>query len=246
MLLSSPQVSKSLKDVFYCPEESNFYANCLELLILNDCIGGEVIVEFGSGDGSPVIKSLTGITGSKFKGAIHGFEINNLACQDARAKIRDFQLSSKYIIHNQCLFTGDRISADYLISNPPYLPAIDNQIYQPNLHGGIDGITITKKLLDLNYENALMMVSSYGNPQGLIDYAASKGYYVANFMISPLNFGYYSSEPKVKNRIAELKRRKQAFYSENIYLLAGILFKKRRTHNSADISKELLKLMMAL
>jgi len=34
--------------------------------------------------------------------------------------------------------------------------------------------------------------------QSLINYAIAKSYYVANFLVSPLQFGYYSSEPKVK------------------------------------------------
>jgi len=62
--------SKPLKDVFYCPEESNF-SHSLESLVLNKCDSSTVIVEFGSGDGSPVINSLIK---TRFNGIIHGFE----------------------------------------------------------------------------------------------------------------------------------------------------------------------------
>ena len=64
-------------------------------------------------------------------------------------------------------------------------------------------------------------------------------------MISPLQFGYYSSEPKVRQRIEELKKQGKAFYSENVYFLAGVLFKKQSLYN-VDLSSELLKVMKAL
>ena len=234
--------SKSLKDIFFCPEESNFYSHCLETLVLKKCVNSESIIELGSWDGSPVINSLLR---TNFNGIVHGFEMNPLSCEAAEAKIEEYGLSDKYIIHNKSFFDSSKPQADYLISNPPYLPALDNKIHQPLLHGGIDGITLTKQLLSLNYENALLMVSSYSNPEGLIDYAITKGYCIANFVITPLAFGYYSSELKVKNRIEELRKNNMAFYSENIYLLAGVLFTKQDKCN-VNLSAELLKLITAL
>ena len=234
--------SQPLKDVFFCPEESNFYSHCLETLVLKNCFNSESIVEFGSGDGSPVIKSLLR---TEFEGTIHGFELNNLACQVANSKIKEYKLNGKYIIHNRCLFDSAKPDATYLVSNPPYLPALDNKIYQPLLHGGIEGITVTKQLLSLNYQNVLVLVSSYSNPEGLINYALAKDYYVSDFMISPLQFGYYSSEPKVRDRIKELQRNNRAFYSKNIYLLAGVLFTKESA-STGDLSTELVKLMTSL
>ena len=234
--------SQPLKDVFFCPEESNFYSHCLETLVLKNCFNSESIVEFGSGDGSPVIKSLLR---TEFEGTIHGFELNNLACQVANSKIKEYKLNGKYIIHNRCLFDSAKPDATYLVSNPPYLPALDNKIYQPLLHGGIEGITVTKQLLSLNYRNVLVLVSSYSNPECLINYALAKDYYVSDFMISPLQFGYYSSEPKVRDRITELRRNNRAFYSKNIYLLAGVLFTKESA-STGDLSTELVKLMTSL
>ncbi len=230
---------KPLKDVFFCPEESNFYSYCLQSLVLNNCLT-ETIIEFGSGDGSPVINSLNS---TDFAGIVHGFEINNLSCALANERINVCGLREKYIVHNRSLFDTATPQGDYLISNPPYLPAIDNKIYQPFLHGGIDGITVTRQLLSLGYKNVLAMIASYSNPVGIIDYALTKGYSVANFIISPLSFGYYSSEPKVKNRIEELKQDNMAFYSKNIYLLAGVLFAKQSDQN---LSTELVQLMTCL
>lgn len=234
--------AQPLKDIFFCPEESGFYAYCLESLVLNQCIGSESIIEFGAGDGSPVIQSLLR---TNFNGVVHGFELNKSAAQQANLKIKEYGLSEKYKIHNRSFFDSQRPQADYLVSNPPYLPAIDNKLYQPLLHGGLDGITVTKKLLALGYENVLVMVSSYSNPEGLIDYAITKGYHTSNFIISPLNFGYYSSEPKVMDRIGEMKKNKMAFCSKNIYLLAGVLFTKRNLASS-DSSTELLQIMTSL
>ncbi len=238
-MLTSP---KPLKDVFFCPEESNFYSYCLQSLVLNNCSNSETIIEFGSGDGSPVINSLTQ---TQFNGVVHGFEINNLSCELANEKIKVCGLSDKYIVHNRSLFDTSIPQGDYLISNPPYLPAIDNKIYQPFLHGGIDGITVTRQLLSLGYNNVLAMIASYSNPIGAIDYALTKGYHIANFIISPLSFGYYSSEPKVKHRIEELKKDNMAFYSKNIYLLAGVLFTKQNSCKE-NLSTELAQLITCL
>ena len=232
---------QSLKDVFYCPEESEFYSQCIKELVLKQCNSTEIIVEFGSGDGTPVINSLLE---TKFKGKIYGFELNESAYEVAKSKVRKYELDSKYIVKNQSFFSSLNNNAEYLISNPPYLPAIDNEIYQPLLHGGIDGSDIARKLLCLNYENVLLMVSSYSNPQSLIEYAKSNGYSTGNFMISPLNFGYYSSEPKVKNTILEMQKNGLAFYSDNIYLLAGVLFTRNRM--TVDLSSELIQIMTSL
>jgi len=55
------------------------------------------------------------------------------------------------------------------------------------------------------------LCSSYSNPESLVNYAIAQDYYVANFIVAPLTFGYYSSEPKVRNRILELKKNGKAF-----------------------------------
>lgn len=231
------------KQVFHCPEESNFYAQCLENLVLNVSDNSRSIVEFGSGERSPVIKSLLR---TSFEGKIKGFELNNVAWKIAQSQIREYELSEQYVVYN-CSFFDSLLykQADCLISNPPYLPAADDKIYQPLLHGGTDGSKIDKKLLSLGCDEVLLMVSSYSNPVGLIDYALDRGYSVAGFEIAPLTFGYYSSESKVKNAIATLGKEGMAFYSENIYVLAGVLFKQQQ-NSQRDLSIELIQLMTAL
>jgi methylase of polypeptide subunit release factors len=231
-----------MKDIFFCPEESKFYSHCIETLVLNQCDESESVIEFGSGDGSPVINSLLR---TRFDGLIHGFERNSSACKVATSTIEEYNLSDKYLIHNQCFFESSKPEAEYFISNPPYLPAPDDDIYLPLLHGGTDGSTLTKKLLSLGYDNALMMISSFSDPEGTINHAINEGYSIVDFAVVPLQFGYYSSEPKVKNTIEELRENNKAFYTDKIYFLAGVLFKKQ-LEPTADLSKELVQVMTSL
>ncbi|BAY09513.1 class I SAM-dependent methyltransferase [Calothrix sp. NIES-2098] len=231
-----------MKDIFFCPEESNFYSNCLENLVLRNCETSESVVEFGSGDGSPVINSLLR---NKFDGVIHGFELNTSAWKAANLTIDEYNLTNKYIINNSCLFNSSKPQAKYLVANPPYLPAPDPDIYMPLLFGGIDGATVTNNLLSLGYENVLLLISSFSNPKSTIEQAHDYGYTVNNFVVLPLKFGYYSSEPKVKKHIEELRKQKMAFYSGEYYFLAGVLFSKC-PENTTNLSQELTQVMTSL
>ncbi|NMG11797.1 class I SAM-dependent methyltransferase [Brasilonema sp. UFV-L1] len=231
-----------MKNIFFCPEESNFYSNCLDNFVLRNCQKSECIVEFGSGDGSPVINSLLK---NRFDGVIHGFELNTSAWKVANLTIDEYNLAQKYIIHNSCLFESSQPDAEYLVANPPYLPAPDQDICMPLLFGGIDGATVTNELLSLGYENVLLLVSSYSNPESTIHHARSNGYRVINFIVLPLKFGYYSSEPKVKNHIDKLRENKMAFYSGDYYFLAGVLFQKSK-ESKLDLSHELAQVMTSL
>jgi methylase of polypeptide subunit release factors len=231
-----------MKDIFFCPEESNFYSNCLENLVLRNCKNATSIVEFGSGDGSPVINSLLR---NKFDGVIHGFELNTSAWKAANSTIDEYNLTNKYVIYNSCLFESSKPEANYLVANPPYLPAPDQDIYMPLLFGGVDGATVTNELLSLGYDNVLVLVSSYSNPKSTIEQAQKNGYSVNNFVVLPLKFGYYSSEPKVKKHIEELRRNNMAFYSGDYYFLAGVLFSKSQ-ESANDLSNQLAQVMTSL
>ncbi|MBR8835071.1 MAG: SAM-dependent methyltransferase [Stigonema ocellatum SAG 48.90 = DSM 106950] len=228
-----------MKDIFFCPEESRFYSTCLETLVLNNCKNSETIVEFGSGDGSPIINSLLR---NNFNGVIHGFELNPFGWKAANLTIDEYNLGDKYIIYNSSLLESSKPEAKYLVANPPYLPAPDNDIYMPLLFGGIDGATLTNELLSIGYENVLLLVSSFSNPKSTINHAKANGYSVENFLLLPLKFGYYSSEPKVKKHIEELRKNGMAFYSGNYYFLAGVLFKKQQ-ESRVDLSNELTQVM---
>jgi methylase of polypeptide subunit release factors len=228
------------QEIFFCPEESQFYSQCLERMVFNTCQDLTSVVEFGAGDGSPVIN---GLLKSQFNGLINGYELNQTACSVANARIERYRLGQQYIVHNSNFFNCS--DADYLIANPPYIPAIDSNIYMPALHGGSDGAEITKVLLNGKFPNAMLMISSYSDPIGTIEQAIAQGYQVIDFLTSPMSFGYYSSEPKVRQRITELRSEDKAFYSQNIYLLMGVLFTKER-QGKLDLSNELIKVITSL
>jgi methylase of polypeptide subunit release factors len=212
-------------------------------MVLDKCQSSTAIIEFGSGEGSPVINSLLK---HQFDGLITDYELNTQACEAARARIEHHHLNHRYAMHNTSFFNQTQLTAETcLIANPPYLPAVDNDLYMPALHGGIDGASITNELLEMGYPNAMIMISAYSGPIGTIEHAIVQGYQVNSFIASPMSFGYYSSEPKVKQRIAELKRQNKAFYSENVYILAGVLFAKRDGSN-ADLSIDLINILTAL
>ena len=231
-----------MKDIFFCPEESSFYSNCLDNFVLKNCNNYESIVEFGSGDGSPVINSLLR---NDFDGVIQGFELNTSACKAANSTIDEYNLTNKYIIHNSSLFNSPQRDAEYLVANPPYLPAPDNDIYMPLLFGGVDGATVTNDLLSLDYENVLVLISSFSNPTSTLKLAKENGYCVQNFMMLPLQFGYYSSDPRVKKHIEQLRKHNKAFYSGDYYFLAGVLFNKCQD-SVVDLSNQLAQVMTSL
>ncbi len=231
-----------MKEIFVCPEESKFYSHCLESLVLSECGDSQLLVEFGSGDGSPVINALLRV---QFSGLIRGFELNQAACKIANSMVEEYNLDDKYIVQNQSFFEFSKPDSAYLISNPPYLPAPDEDIYMPLLRGGSDGSGLTKRLLSLGYDSVLLMISSFSDPKGTVDYAKLEGYNVADFVVVPLKFGYYSSEPKVRTCIEQMRENNTAFYSGSIYFLGGVLFKKQ-LNNLPDLSAELIQVMTSL
>ena len=53
-----------------------------------------------------------------------------------------------------------------------------------------------QELLSLDFNSAILLISAYSNPVETIQHAQEKGYRVADFMVTPMEFGHYSSEPK--------------------------------------------------
>lgn len=235
-----PDTSKT----FYYPDESAFYSYCLDMLLFRSPTAPAKVIEFGSGDGLPVIES---VRRTNYQGIIEGYEINETACTQARANIARYNLGGRYHVHCQPFAAAALSKRDCLISNPPYLPAADDNIHLPLLYGGEDGTTVAKELLDCGFTTALLILSSYSYPESIIRTAVARQYRVVNFVISPAKFSYYSSEPAVQSRIKQLRGEKKASYSENIYLLAGVLFQQIEAANApVDLSDELIRLLTTL
>ena len=51
--------------------------------------------------------------------------------------------------------------------------------------------------MTLGFDSAILLISSYANPVDTLQHARNHGYQVTDFMVTPMPFGYYSSEPKV-------------------------------------------------
>lgn len=217
---------------FICDEETTFYGDCIKDLVFNN---SNKIIEFGTGDASGVIKAINEFN---FKGKIIGYEINELSIDIARKNIKNNNLDNIYKIKTNDFF-NEKFNKDYtLISNPPYIPAYDSDILMPNLFGGIDGNELSKKLIDQDFNKVMLLVSSYCDPSGFIDYCLAKKYQVTDFKILEIEFGYYSSESKVLKRINDMKNEGKAYFNDRSYILSGVLFEKQS--NKKDLSDNLV------
>ena len=223
---------------------SNEVFTCMQMLFDEYCDKASVVHEFGSGDGVPMINALLA---TSFKGMIHGYEISDASWNLAKTQIERSLTEERYQVHLSDFFeVCPKSCSCILVSNPPYLPAWpDTGLYMKELYGGIDGTMISRKLLSLKYRTVLLLVSSFSNPVDLLQYAAELGYEIANFLIKPLPFGHYSSQPEVKARIMELYRERTAFFSEHYYLLAGVIFQKKECANM-ELFTNLIEIMQSL
>ncbi|KAF6254784.1 hypothetical protein COO60DRAFT_1642070 [Scenedesmus sp. NREL 46B-D3] len=215
--------------VFVCPEESLFYSQAVEKLVLSrpDCPAS--LVEFGAGDGSPIISALLKVPPVAGR-AIHAYEISPASAQLAAASAARVGLGDTYLVHNSCFWE-------------------DNDIMMPGLWGGRDGAGLTRELLLAGFDTAMLLISAYSNPVLTLQHARDQGYAVEDFLCAPLPFGTYSSEPRVRQWITEMKERGEAFYSRRgVYMLAAVLFKKQKpgAPDQADLTDELLRVLTVL
>lgn len=227
------------EEIFTCRDESNFYSMCIEHLLLSQVTDDATLIEFGSGDGTPVIDALKK---SDFTGQITGFELNAAAHATCQKNIAAGKLSSHYRVLGGSFFEKKTRDYDALLANPPYIPFPDNSIRLPYLHGGPQGSELSMRLLTEPCRMMMMILSSYSNPVGIIDHARQQGLCVADFFVTPISYGIYSREPKVFDYIMTLKNQGCAYASENGYLLAGVLF-VRADQGCDDHSDHLKNLM---
>lgn len=230
------------KEKFSCLEETNWYSISLEDIVLNSCSPNDILVEFGMGDATPVIQA---IKKSSFNGVIYGYEINEKVFEEAVENINSSGLSCHYKPILKSFFEEtNKPESNILISNPPYIPAEDKDILLPHLYGGKNGNELSMRLLREGYNIVFMLIASYGNPIELIRYAHDCGYIVSSFIVTPMTFGYYSSEKKVFERISKMRTKGQAFFSGTRYLIASVVFSKNRTRD--NLHDELCKVISCL
>lgn len=229
---------------FSSADESAHYgfSVCMLLDQYRDQLGWERdgVVELGSGDAtaiSDVVASLPGLR-------VRGFDISPPSVEKARDNIRARGVDDRYTVELGDFFDqadasgGPQIAT--VISNPPYIPAPDRDILMPELWGGVHGNDLVLQLLKSGYDNVIAAVASYSDPVTTVRTAEDAGYRVANFLAMGLDYGAYSSEPKVRDHIRRLCAEGRGWAGEDEYMVAVALF-TRNPDVPGDRADQLLK-----
>src|SRR5690348_2786810 len=162
------------------------------------------VVELGTGDATAiadVVRSLPGLR-------VRGYDISADSVDRARANIAERGVADRYTVELGDFFdqadSAGGLPVSTVIANPPYIPAPDRDILMPELWGGVYGNDLALQLLKAGYENVIVAVPSYSDPVATVTTGTDLGYRVANFLAMGLDFGPYSSEPKVARHIRRL------------------------------------------
>ncbi|MFD2093674.1 methyltransferase [Blastococcus deserti] len=184
----------------------------------------EGVVELGTGDATAiadVVRSLPGLR-------VRSYDISAPSVEAARANIAARGVADRYTVELGDFFDqadsagGPPVST--VISNPPYIPAPDRDIRMPELWGGVRGNDLVLQLLKAGYPNVITAVASYSDPETTVRTAGDLGYRVANFLAMGLDFGTYSSEPKVRDHIRRLCADGHGWAADDGYMVAVALF----------------------
>ena len=229
---------------FSSADESAHYgfSVCMLLDQYRDQLGWERdgVVELGSGDAtaiSDVVASLPGLR-------VRGFDISAPSVEKARENIRARGVDDRYTVELGDFFDqadssgGPQMST--VISNPPYIPAPDRDIHMPELWGGVHGNDLVLQLLKTGYDNVIAAVASYSDPVTTVRTAEDAGYRVVNFLAMGLDYGTYSSEPKVRDHIRRLCDQGRGWAGDDEYMVAVALF-TRNPDVPGDRADQLLR-----
>jgi methylase of polypeptide subunit release factors len=198
------------------------------------------VVELGTGDAtaiSDVVRSLPELR-------VRSFDISAPSVATARANIAARGVADRYTVELGDFFDqadsagGPQIST--VISNPPYIPAPDRNILMPELWGGVHGNDLVLQLLKAGYDNVITAVASYSDPEESVRTAGDLGYRVANFLAMGLDYGRYSSEPKVREHIRRLCDDGHGWAGDDGYMVAVALF-TRNPEIPGDRADQLLR-----
>ncbi len=184
----------------------------------------EGVVELGTGDATAV----AGVVASLPDLRVRSYDISPPSVETARANIAARGVSDRYTVELGDFFdradsaAGPPVST--VISNPPYIPAPDRDILMPELWGGVHGNDLVLQLLKAGYAHVITAVASYSDPVGTVTTAGDLGYRVVNFLAMGLDYGAYSSEPKVREHIRRLCAEGRGWAGEDGYMVAVALF----------------------
>ena len=176
---------------------------------------------------------------------VRSFDISASSVEAARANIEARGVADRYSVELGDFFDqadsagGSPVST--VISNPPYIPAPDRDILMPELWGGVHGNDLMLQLLKAGYDNVIAAVASYSDPgHDRPHRRADLGYRVVNFLAMGLDFGPYSSEPKVRDHIRRLCAEGRGWASDDGYMVAVALF-TRNPDVPGDRADQLLR-----
>lgn len=213
---------------FSSTDESAHYgfSVCMLLSQYRDQLGWaeEGVDELGTGDAtaiSDVVRSLPDLR-------VRSYDISAPSVDQARANIAARGVADRYTVElgdffDQADSAGGR-PARTVISNPPYIPAPDRHILMPELWGGVRGNDLVLQLLKVGYTDVVTAVASYSDPEATVRTAEELGYRVVNFLAMGLDFGPYSSEPRVREHIRRLCADGHGWAGEDGYMVAIALF----------------------
>jgi methylase of polypeptide subunit release factors len=198
------------------------------------------VVELGTGDATAiadVVRSLPGLR-------VRSYDISAPSVETARANIAARGVSDRYTAEVGDFFdqadSAGGAAVSTVISNPPYIPAPDRDILMPELWGGVHGNDLILQLLKAGYDNVIAAVASYSDPAETVRTAGDLGYRVINFLAMGLDFGTYSSEPKVRDHIRRLCADGRGWAGEDEYMVAVALF-TRNPDVAGDRADQLLR-----
>jgi methylase of polypeptide subunit release factors len=198
------------------------------------------VVELGTGDAGLIADVVAVVPGLR----VRGFDISETSVARARENIAERGVADRYTVELGDFFAqaddagGPQVRT--AIANPPYIPAPDDGILMPELWGGPYGNDLVLRLLGAGHESVVTAVASYSDPAGTVRRAADLGYRVVNFLAMALDFGRYSSEPKVLEHIRRICAEGRGWAGEDGYMVAVALF-TRNADLPGDRATQLLK-----
>ncbi len=213
---------------FSSADESAHYgfSVCMLLQQYREQLGWESapVVELGTGDASAIADVVAGLPGLR----IRSYDISADSVAAARDNIARRGVADRYTVElGDFLDQADAAGGEPVttaLSNPPYIPAPDREILMPELWGGVRGNDLTLQLLKAGYDHVVTAVASYADPVTTVSTAADLGYRVVNFLAMGLDFGPYSSEPKVRAQIRRIVEEGRGWAGDDEYMVAVALF----------------------